>query len=101
VTFGDEEHTFINIDKICSVNFKNYSKLFHEKKSSLLSSIEQHTDYLDYLVSALKGDKNEGVKKAEAIKKSNANPIKIEQFVKILDTEYENFHNDCKLKYLS
>ena len=71
--------------------------MFHEKKSSFISSIEQDPDYLDYLVSALKGDKNEAVKIVEAIKKSNANPVKIEQFVKILDVEYTNFHNDCKL----
>jgi hypothetical protein len=96
VTFGDEKRTCINIDKICSVNFKNYSKLFHEKKSPFLSSTEQNPDFLDYLVSALRGDKNLDAKISEAIKKSNANPTKVQQFVKILDTEHTNFYKDSK-----
>jgi hypothetical protein len=96
VTFGDEKRTCINIDKICSVNFKNYSKLFHEKKSSLLSSTEQHPDFLDYLVTSLRGDNNKAVKITEAINKSNGNPVKVQQFVKILDTDYTNFHKDSK-----
>ena len=96
MTFGDEKRTCINIDKICSVNFKNYSKLFHEKKSPFLSSTEQNPDFLDYLVSALRGDKNLDAKISEAIKKSNANPTKVQQFVKILDTEHTNFYKDSK-----
>jgi hypothetical protein len=96
VTFGDEKRTCINIDKICCVNFKNYSKLFHEKKSPFLSSTEQNPDYLDYLVSSLRGEKDLDVKITEAIKKSNANPMKVQQFVKILDTEYTHFYKDSK-----